>query len=161
MFHRDKQYVVANGEVKIVDEFTGRIMEGRRYSEGLHQAIEAKEGVLVREENADPGDHHPAELLPPVREALRHDRYRPTEDAEFREIYKLARPGHPAQPPRGAQGPRRPRLPHHRRKFNAVADDVDARHAKGQPVLVGTASPSRTPSGCRACSTSAASTTRS
>ena len=51
MFHRDKQYVVTNGEVKIVDEFTGRIMEGRRYSEGLHQAIEAKEDVLVREEN--------------------------------------------------------------------------------------------------------------
>ena len=51
MFHRDKQYVVTNGEVKIVDEFTGRIMEGRRYSEGLHQAIEAKEGLLVREEN--------------------------------------------------------------------------------------------------------------
>ena len=46
LFHRDKDYVVQDGEVKIVDEFTGRIMEGRRYSEGLHQAIEAKEGVL-------------------------------------------------------------------------------------------------------------------
>ena len=51
MFHRDKDYVVDGDEVKIVDEFTGRIMDGRRWSEGLHQAVEAKEGVLVREEN--------------------------------------------------------------------------------------------------------------
>ena len=51
LFHRDKEYVVSDGQVKIVDEFTGRIMEGRRYSEGLHQAIEAKEGVRIREEN--------------------------------------------------------------------------------------------------------------
>ena len=51
LFHRDKDYVVVGGEVKIVDEFTGRIMEGRRYSEGLHQALEAKERVRVREEN--------------------------------------------------------------------------------------------------------------
>ncbi len=56
--HRDVDYVVVNGEVKIVDEFTGRIMEGRRYSEGLHQALEAKERVLVREENQDAGHHH-------------------------------------------------------------------------------------------------------
>ena len=51
LFHRDVDYVVVDGEVKIVDEFTGRIMEGRRWSEGLHQAVEAKEKVLVREEN--------------------------------------------------------------------------------------------------------------
>src|SRR5690606_5749423 len=51
LFRRDRDYVVQNGEVKIVDEFTGRIMEGRRWSEGLHQAIEAKEGVAIREEN--------------------------------------------------------------------------------------------------------------
>ena len=51
LFHRDKDYIVVDNEVKIVDEFTGRIMEGRRWSEGLHQAVEAKEGVIVREEN--------------------------------------------------------------------------------------------------------------
>ena len=51
LYHRDVDYVVTNGEVKIVDEFTGRILEGRRYSEGLHQAIEAKEGVRIKEEN--------------------------------------------------------------------------------------------------------------
>src|SRR3546814_16446898 len=51
LFKRDKDYIVANGEVKIVDEFTGRILEGRRWSEGLHQAVEAKEGVKIKEEN--------------------------------------------------------------------------------------------------------------
>ncbi len=75
LYQRDDEYVVQDGEVKIVDEFTGRIMEGRRWSEGLHQAVEAKEGVR------DPGgarharDDHAAELLPPLREARRHDRH--------------------------------------------------------------------------------------
>ena len=76
LFHRDVDYVVMDGEVKIVDEFTGRIMEGRRYSEGLHQALEAKEHVLVREENQTLATITLPELLPPLRQALRHDRYR-------------------------------------------------------------------------------------
>ena len=73
---RDIDYVVKDGEVIIVDEFTGRLMFGRRYSNGLHQAIEAKEHVNVQQREQDPGHHHLPELLPPVRQALRHDRYR-------------------------------------------------------------------------------------
>ena len=72
---RDVDYIVKDGEIIIVDEFTGRLMFGRRYSNGLHQAIEAKEGVLVRSESKNPGDDHPAELLPHVPEAGGDDRY--------------------------------------------------------------------------------------
>ena len=77
MMKRDVDYVVKDGEVIIVDEFTGRLMFGRRYSEGLHQAIEAKEGVKVAQRDQDAGHHHLPELLPPVRQALRHDRHGP------------------------------------------------------------------------------------
>ena len=66
MFNKDDEYVVIDGEVKIVDEQTGRIMEGRRWSDGLHQAVEAKEHLC---------HHHPAELLPYVSQAGRYDRY--------------------------------------------------------------------------------------
>ena len=73
---RDVDYVVRDGQVIIVDEFTGRLMFGRRYNEGLHQAIEAKEGVKVAAREQDAGNHHLPELLPSVRQAVRHDRYR-------------------------------------------------------------------------------------
>ncbi len=88
MFHRDKQYVVTNGEVKIVDEFTGRIMEGRRYSEGLHQAIEAKEGVLVREENQTLATITLQNYFRLYDKLSGMTGTALTEDAEFREIYK-------------------------------------------------------------------------
>jgi preprotein translocase subunit SecA len=64
-----------NGEVLIVDEHTGRMLEGRRYNEGLHQAIEAKENVRIREEYQTLADHHAAELLPALQEAVRNDRH--------------------------------------------------------------------------------------
>ena len=72
---RDIDYVVKDGQVIIVDEFTGRLMYGRRYNEGLHQAIEAKEGVSGRQREQDACDHHVPEFLPPVCQALRHDRH--------------------------------------------------------------------------------------
>ena len=140
MFHRDQQYVVVDGEVKIVDEFTGRIMEGRRYSEGLHQAIEAKEGVIVREENQT------LATITLQNYFLMYDKLSGmtgtamTEDAEFREVYHI-----PVQ----VIPPNKPvkRIDHDdlvyrtvEAKFAAVADDVAARHEKGQPVLVGTVS---------------------
>ena len=75
LYKRDKDYVVTDGEVKIVDEFTGRILEGRRWSEGLHQAVEAKEGVQDQGGEPDPRHDHAPELLPPLREARRHDRH--------------------------------------------------------------------------------------
>ena len=140
MFHRDQQYVVVDGEVKIVDEFTGRIMEGRRYSEGLHQAIEAKEGVHIREENQT------LATITLQNYFLMYDKLSGmtgtamTEDAEFREVYHI-----PVQ----VIPPNKPviRKDHddlvYRTldcKFKAVADDVVERHAKGQPCLVGTVS---------------------
>ena len=140
MFHRDKQYVVIDGEVKIVDEFTGRIMEGRRYSDGLHQAIEAKEGVLIREENQTLATITLQNYFRLYDKLSGMTGTAMTEDAEFREIYKL-----PVQ----EIPPNRPvrRVDHDdliyrdvNGKFQAVADDVERRHAKGQPVLVGTVS---------------------
>ncbi|MBQ6524355.1 MAG: preprotein translocase subunit SecA [Atopobiaceae bacterium] len=138
MFHRDQQYVVVDGEVKIVDEFTGRIMEGRRYSEGLHQAIEAKEGVLVREENQTLATITLQNYFRLYDKLSGMTGTAMTEDAEFREIYNL-----PVQ----AIPPNKPviRVDHDDLvyqtidyKFDAVANDVAERHAAGQPCLVGT-----------------------
>ena len=140
MFHRDKQYVVTDGEVKIVDEFTGRIMEGRRYSEGLHQAIEAKEGVLVREENQTLATITLQNYFRLYDKLSGMTGTALTEDSEFREIYKL-----PVQ----VIPPNRPVIRKDNddliyrtveTKFNAVADEIEERHANGQPVLVGTVS---------------------
>ena len=140
MFHRDKDYVVIDGEVKIVDEFTGRIMEGRRWSEGLHQAVEAKEGVLVREENQTLATITLQNYFRLYDKLSGMTGTAMTEDAEFREIYKLPVTEIPPNKPVA-------RVDHDDRiyrtieyKFNAVADDVEQRHAKGQPVLVGTVS---------------------
>ena len=138
MFHRDQQYVVVDGEVMIVDEFTGRIMEGRRYSEGLHQAIEAKEGVLVREENQTLATITLQNYFRLYEKLSGMTGTAMTEDAEFREIYNL-----PVQ----AIPPNKPviRVDHDDLvyqtidyKFDAVANDVAERHAAGQPCLVGT-----------------------
>ena len=75
MFEKDDEYVVIDGQVKIVDEQTGRIMEGRRYSDGLHQAIEAKEGVKVESCHPDFCHHYITELFPYVPQTIRYDRY--------------------------------------------------------------------------------------
>ena len=140
MFHRDQQYVVVDGEVKIVDEFTGRIMEGRRYSEGLHQAIEAKEGVYIREENQTLATITLQNYFRLYDKLSGMTGTAMTEDAEFREIYNL--PVQVIPPNKPVQ-----RIDHDdlvyrtvEAKFNAVADDVAKRHATGQSVLVGTVS---------------------
>ncbi len=140
MFHRDQQYVVVDGEVKIVDEFTGRIMEGRRYSEGLHQAIEAKEGVIVREENQT------LATITLQNYFLMYDKLSGmtgtamTEDAEFREVYHV--PVQVIPPNRPVARKDHDDLVYRTvdAKFQAVASDVEERHAKGQPCLVGTVS---------------------
>ena len=75
MFEKDDEYVVIDGQVKIVDEQTGRIMEGRRYSDGLHQAIEAKERVKVEAATQTFANDYFAELLPYVSQTVRYDRY--------------------------------------------------------------------------------------
>ena len=98
--HRDTDYIVKDGEVIIVDEFTGRLMYGRRFNDGLHQAIEAKEGVTVAAEQ-DAGHRHLPELLPHVQKAVRHDRYSLHRKAdEFSEIYGLNIVSIPTNKPR-------------------------------------------------------------
>ena len=140
MFHRDKQYVVANGEVKIVDENTGRIMEGRRYSDGLHQAIEAKEGVLVREENQTLATITLQNYFRLYDKLCGMTGTALTEDAEFREIYKLPVQVIPSNKPLARIDNEDLVYRTIEAKYKAVADDVERRHAKGQPVLVGTVS---------------------
>lgn len=140
LFHRDIDYVVVDGEVKIVDEFTGRIMEGRRYSEGLHQALEAKEHVLVREENQTLATITLQNYFRLYEKLAGMTGTAMTEDAEFRQIYKL---------PVMAIPPNRPVVRNDENdliyrninaKFNAVANDVADRHRAGQPCLIGTVS---------------------
>ena len=140
LFHRDKDYIVQDGEVKIVDEFTGRIMEGRRYSEGLHQAIEAKEGVLVRAENQTMATITLQNYFRLYDKLSGMTGTAKTEDAEFRDIYKLEVEVIP--PNRPVIREDLPDLVYRtvEAKFNAVADDVAERHARQQPCLVGTVS---------------------
>ncbi len=97
LFKRDVDYIVKDGEVVIVDEFTGRLMPGRRYSEGLHQALEAKEGVKIEQRKPDPGLHHLPELFPHVRQTGRHDRYRGHRGGGIQEDLRSGRGGHPHQ----------------------------------------------------------------
>ena len=138
LFHRDKDYIVQNGEVKIVDEFTGRVLEGRRYSEGLHQALEAKEGVLIREENQTLATITLQNYFRLYEKLAGMTGTAMTEDSEFRDIYNLAVEAIP---------PNRPVIRVHNNdvvyrtidaKFAAVADEVTERHEAGQPVLIGT-----------------------
>ncbi len=140
LFHRDVDYVVMDGEVKIVDEFTGRIMEGRRWSEGLHQAVEAKERVPIKEENQTLATITLQNYFRLYDKLSGMTGTAMTEDAEFRQIYKL---------PVFAIPPNRPVIRRDENdlvyrtvdaKFNAVADDIAARNATGQPCLVGTVS---------------------
>ncbi len=140
LFHRDVDYVVVNGEVKIVDEFTGRIMEGRRYSEGLHQALEAKERVLVREENQTLATITLQNYFRLYEKLSGMTGTAMTEDAEFREIYKLPVVAIPPNRPIARKDEDDLIYRTVEAKFNAVADDVAERHAAGQPCLIGTVS---------------------
>ena len=140
LFHRDKDYVVVDGEVKIVDEFTGRIMEGRRYSEGLHQAIEAKEGVLVRSENQTLATITLQNFFRLYDKLAGMTGTAKTEDTEFNNTYKLDVEVIPSNRP-----VIREELPDlvyrtEEAKYNAVAADVEERHSRKQPCLVGTVS---------------------
>ncbi len=140
LFHRDVDYVVVGGEVKIVDEFTGRIMEGRRYSEGLHQALEAKEHVLVREENQTLATITLQNYFRLYEKLSGMTGTAMTEDAEFRQIYKLPVMAIPPNKPVVRKDEDDLIYRTVNAKFNAVADDVAARHAAGQPCLIGTVS---------------------
>ena len=140
LFHRDVDYVVVDGEVKIVDEFTGRIMEGRRYSEGLHQALEAKERVLVREENQTLATITLQNYFRLYEKLSGMTGTAMTEDAEFREIYKLPVVAIPPNRPVARKDEDDLIYRTVEAKFNAVADDVAERNKAGQPCLIGTVS---------------------
>ena len=140
LFHRDVDYVVVNGEVKIVDEFTGRIMEGRRYSEGLHQALEAKEKVLVREENQTLATITLQNYFRLYEKLSGMTGTAMTEDGEFRQIYNLPVMAIPPNRPVARKDENDLVYRTVAAKYVAVAEDVAERHANGQPVLIGTVS---------------------
>ncbi len=140
LMHRDVDYVVKDGQVIIVDEFTGRLMLGRRYNEGLHQAIEAKEGVKVERESKTLATITFQNYFRMYKKLSGMTGTALTEEAEFREIYKLDVVEIPTNKPCIRDD--RPDVVYktERAKFYAVIDEIVAAHQKGQPVLVGTIS---------------------
>jgi preprotein translocase subunit SecA len=138
LYKRDDDYVVQDGEVKIVDEFTGRIMEGRRWSEGLHQAIEAKEGVHIREENVTLATITLQNYFRLYEKLGGMTGTAKTEEKEFVEIYNL----HVVEIPTNVAVARADENDYIFKtidaKFDAVLEDIAERHEKGQPVLLGT-----------------------
>jgi preprotein translocase subunit SecA len=140
LFRRDKDYVVMNGEVLIVDEHTGRILAGRRYNEGMHQAIEAKEGVEIKQENQTLATITLQNYFRLYEKLSGMTGTAMTEAAEFDQIYKLGVVPIPTN--RDVQRMDEPDLVYRTvgAKLNAVIDDIAMRHEKGQPVLVGTTS---------------------
>ncbi len=135
---RDVDYVVKDGEVIIVDEFTGRLMYGRRYNEGLHQAIEAKEGVKVARESKTLATITFQNFFRLYGKLSGMTGTAMTEEAEFQEIYKLDVIEIPTNKPIARVDENDVVYKTEKAKFNAVIDDIIARHEKGQPVLVGT-----------------------
>jgi len=140
LFKSDKDYVVMNGEVLIVDEHTGRLLEGRRYNEGLHQAIEAKEGVRVREEYQTLATITLQNYFRLYTKLSGMTGTAMTEASEFDKIYKLGVVPIPTNMPIDRLD--QPDLVYRTEeaKFAAVVDDIAERHESGQPVLVGTTS---------------------
>ena len=140
LFKRDKDYVVMNGEVLIVDEHTGRMLAGRRYNEGMHQAIEAKEGVPIQNENQTLATITLQNFFRLYDKLAGMTGTAMTEAAEFNQIYKLGVVPIPTN--RTAQRIDAVDLVYRTEdaKFKAVIADIVERHRKGQPVLVGTAS---------------------
>ncbi|MFD6164852.1 preprotein translocase subunit SecA [Oerskovia sp. NPDC060287] len=140
LFKRDKDYVVLNGEVMIVDEHTGRILAGRRYNEGMHQAIEAKEGVQIKAENQTLATITLQNYFRLYDKISGMTGTADTEAAEFQGTYKLGVVPIPTN--RKMQRVDQPDLVYKNEegKFDAVVADIVERHAEGQPVLVGTTS---------------------
>jgi preprotein translocase subunit SecA len=138
LYQRDVDYVVQDGEVKIVDEFTGRIMEGRRWSEGLHQAVEAKEGVRIQEEHVTLATITLQNYFRLYEKLAGMTGTAKTEEKEFVEIYDLHVVEIPTNVPVVRADENDFIFKTKEAKFNAVVEDIKERHAAGQPVLVGT-----------------------
>lgn len=140
LFKRDKDYVVINGEVLIVDEHTGRILSGRRYNEGIHQAIEAKEGVAVKAENQTLATVTLQNYFRLYEKLSGMTGTAETEAAEFMSTYKLGVVPIPTNRPMQRIDQTDLVYKNEKSKFDQVVDDIVERHEKGQPVLVGTTS---------------------
>jgi preprotein translocase subunit SecA len=140
LFHNDKEYVVMDGEVLIVDEHTGRMLAGRRYNDGLHQAIEAKEGVTVREEYQTLATVTLQNYFRLYDKLSGMTGTAMTEASEFDKIYKLGVVPIPTNKPMIRQDQADLVYRTEEAKYAAVVDDIAERHAKGQPMLVGTVS---------------------
>ena len=138
LMFRDQDYVVKDDEVLIVDEFTGRIMPGRRYSDGLHQAIEAKEHVKVKRESKTLATITFQNFFNKYEKKSGMTGTALTEEKEFRDIYGMDVIEIPTHRPVARVDHQDAVYKTKKEKFKAVADEVEAAHAKGQPVLVGT-----------------------
>ena len=140
LFHRDQQYIVSNGEVLIVDEFTGRVLAGRRYNEGMHQAIEAKEKVKIKDENQTLATITLQNYFRLYEKLSGMTGTAQTEAAELHQTYKLGVVPIPTNRPMVREDQSDVIYKTEKAKFDAVVEDIAERHEAGQPVLVGTAS---------------------
>jgi preprotein translocase subunit SecA len=140
LYKRDKDYIIQDGEVLIVDEFTGRILYGRRYNEGMHQAIEAKEGVEIKQENQTLATITLQNYFRLYEKLSGMTGTAKTEEGEFSKVYKVGVVTIPTHRPMIRDD--RPDVIYktEKAKFNAVVEDIVERHSMGQPVLVGTVS---------------------
>lgn len=139
-FKRDKEYIVKDGQVVIVDEFTGRIMPGRRWSDGLHQAIEAKEGVRIESENQTLATISFQNYFKLYSKIAGMTGTALTEAVEFKEIYKVDVVAIPANKPLNRTEFDDEIYQNEREKFNAIVSSIEELHDKQRPVLVGTIS---------------------
>src|SRR6266498_575564 len=140
LYKRDRDYIVRDGEVLIVDEFTGRVLEGRRYSEGLHQAIEAKEGVRIKEENQTYATITLQNYFRLYDKLAGMTGTAKTEEAEFNHIYKLGVVEVPTNRPMIREDHADVIYKTEQAKFTALVEEVAERHEAGQPILIGTVS---------------------
>jgi preprotein translocase subunit SecA len=140
LFKRDREYIVVDGEVKIVDENTGRVLEGRRYSEGLHQSIEAKEGVKIKDENQTLATITLQNYYRTYDKLAGMTGTAKTEEVEFLEIYDLGVITVPTNRPLVRRDEADLIFKTEAAKFESVAQEIEERHAKGQPILIGTTS---------------------
>ncbi|TFV81389.1 preprotein translocase subunit SecA [Blastococcus sp. CT_GayMR16] len=140
LFHKDQQYIVANGEVLIVDEFTGRVLAGRRYNEGMHQAIEAKEKVKIKDENQTLATITLQNYFRLYEKLSGMTGTASTEAAELHQTYKLGVTPIPTNRPMVREDKSDVIYKTEKAKFDSVVDDIAERHEAGQPVLAGTAS---------------------
>ncbi len=140
LYHRDKDYIIQDGEIKIVDEFTGRILEGRRWSEGIHQAVEAKEGVKIKEENQTLATITLQNYFRMYQKLSGMTGTAQTEAAELMNTYNLQVVPIPTNREMVRVDQADLIFKTESAKFEAVVQDLEERHAKGQPVLVGTIS---------------------